>query len=537
MDVPEKKVRDQVARIAQSPRFNASEKQKRFLQFIVDEVFGGRAAQLKAYTVAIGVYDRPSTFDPQSDPIVRVEAGRLRRALENYYLSSNEEDLVSITIPKGGYIPLFKDISISLKDDIQKQPASSHQNPFAGPSIVLTPLANLSGEKNQDYFVDGLTEELTSELARFQDISVIAAQSAMRFKDQKLEPKEIGQDLGVRFLLTGSVRKGKADIKVTIKLYDTATTEQIWGMSFKENLAASDLITMQETISQHVVGHLADHYGVMNRRLSKESRKKCPSTLKSYDAVLKFYHYEMVLTRQSFMQAFGALEDAVRLDPEYGLAWAMLGHLYADSYALGFLEIDAPLDKALSCAQKGVTFDQDNQFVQDAITLVHFHRGDKTLFLKSVAETIALNPNAPYIVGVAGWHLCLFGEWEDGRKLLAKGMVLNPYHPTWFHLALFMDYYRRSDYENAFAEAVKFNFPDLFFDPLMRAAALGKMAKVHEARKAVKELLELVPDFTSQGKDLIGRYVKVPEVIDQISEGLILAGVETLDWADQGSQS
>jgi len=300
-------------------------------------------------------------------------------------------------------------------------------------------------------------------------------------------------------------------------------------MSFKENLAASDLIAMQETVSQHVVGQIADHYGLINRRLSKESRKKCPSILKSYDAVLKFYHYETVLTQQSFMQALWALEEAVRLDPDYGLAWAMLGHLHADNYALGFVEIDAPLDKALACAQQGVTLDQDNQFVQDAITLVHFHHGDKALFLKSVAKTLALNPNAPYIVGVAGWHLCLFGEWEYGRKLLAKGMVLNPYHPTWFHLAIFMDYYRQSDYENAFAEALKFNFPDLFFDPLMRAAALGKMAKVHEARTAVGELLELVPDFTSQGRELIGRYVKVPEVIDQVTEGLILAGLKPID--------
>ncbi|MFT5730453.1 MAG: adenylate cyclase [Desulforhopalus sp.] len=361
---------------------------------------------------------------------------------------------------------------------------------------------------------------------------VLAA--TLTFKDQKFDPKEVGQSLGVRFLLAGSVRKGTADIKVTIQLYDTATAEQIWGMSFKENLAASDLITMQETISQHVVGHLADHYGVLNSRLSKESRKKYPSTLKSYDAVLKFYHYETVLTQKSFMQAFDALEEAVTLDPDYGLAWAMLGHLHADNYALGFVKIDAPLDKSLACAQKGVTLDQYNQFVQDAITLVHFHRGDKALFLKSVAETIALNPNSPYIVGVAGWHLCLFGEWEHGRKFLAKGMVLNPYHPTWFHLAIFMDYYRQSDYENAFAEALKFNFPDLFFDPLMRAAALGKMAKVHEARKAVGELLELVPDFTNQGRELIGRYVKVPEVIDQITEGLILAGLKTIDWADRG---
>ncbi|MEJ2137107.1 MAG: hypothetical protein P8X86_17915 [Desulfofustis sp.] len=525
-DVPDEIVRTHLERLIQSSRFKASEKQKRFLKFIVEETLQGRATQLKAYTVAIAVYDRPSSFNPQVDPIVRVEAGRLRRALENYYLASNEGSPVRIEIPKGAYVPLFKDTRQSRSGDEWQQRASGRELLLPGSSIVLMPLKNLSGDEERDYFADGLTEELTSELARFQDISVIAAQSAMHFKDREADPKKIGQELGVRFLLTGSIRIGMTKIKATIQLFDTLTAEQVWGMNYKEDLAAADLIAMQETIAQRVVGSIADHYGLMNRRLSKESRKKRPSELKTYDAVLKFYHYETVLTLESFIKALNALEEAVQLDPSYGLAWAMLGHLHADNHALGFLDSADSLDKALACTQKGVALDKDNQFVQDAITLVHFHRGDKELFLKSVTETIALNPNAPYIIGVAGWHLCLYGEWERGRDLLAKGMVLNPYHPTWFHLALFMDYYRQDDYENAFAEALKFNYPDLFFDPLMRAAALGRMGKVHEAQNAAEELLELVPDFSSEGRELIGKYVKVPELIDKIIEGLIPAGLK-----------
>jgi adenylate cyclase len=525
-DVPEEIVRTHLKRLIQSSRFKASEKQKRFLKFIVEETLQGRATQLKAYTVAIAVYDRPSSFNPQVDPIVRVEAGRLRRALENYYLASNEVSPVRIEIPKGAYVPLFKDTRQSRGGDERQQNGSKRDLLLPGASIVLLPLKNLSGDEKYDYFTDGLTEELTSELARFQDISVIATQSAMHFKDQEADPRKIGQELGVRFLLTGSIRIGTSEIKATIQLFDTLTAEQIWGMSYKENLAAADLIALQETIAQRVGGSIADHYGLINRRLSRESRKKRPSELRAYDAVLRFYHYETVLTQKSFMQALNALEEAVRLDPDYGLAWAMLGHLHADNHALGFLDSTGSLDKALVCAQKGLTLDKDNQFVQDAITLVHFHRGDRELFLKSVTETIALNPNAPYIVGVAGWHLCLYGEWKRGRDLLAKGMVLNPYHPTWFHLATFMDYYRQDDYENAFAEALKFNYPDLFFDPLMRAAALSKMGRMDEAQKAAEELLELVPDFSSKGRELIGKYVKVPELIDKIIEGLIPAGLK-----------
>ena len=207
-DVPDEIVRTHLEGVIQSPRFNASEKQKRFLKFIVEETLQGRAAQLKAYTVAVAVYDRPSSFNPQVDPIVRVEAGRLRRALENYYLASNEAGPVRIEIPKGAYVPLFKDTSLSLGGDEWQQKASRREFLFPGPSIVLMPLKNLSGDEEQDYFVDGLTEELTSELARFQDISVIAVQSAMQFKDQEADPKKIGQDLGVRFLLAGSIRIG-----------------------------------------------------------------------------------------------------------------------------------------------------------------------------------------------------------------------------------------------------------------------------------------------------------------------------------------
>ena len=173
----------------------------------------------------------------------------------------------------------------------------------------------------------------------------------------------------------------------------------------------------------------------------------------------------------------------------------MLGHLHADNQALEFFEIEAPLEKAMAYAQKGATLAPENQFAQDALALVHFHRGDKEAFLKQVEQTIALNPNSPYFIGVAGWHLMLLGEWERGLPLMEEGMRLNPYHPSWFHLATFMRYYHREEFEDAFTEALKFNCPELFWDPVMRAAAHAQMGREQEARAAVGELLELEPDF------------------------------------------
>lgn len=518
----------QLKLVLEHPAFKGSEKQRKFLHFIVGETLAGRASQIKGYTIAVSVYGRSERFDPQLDPIVRVEAGRLRRRLDQYYLTAGKNDPIRITIPKGGYVPTFRVID-------QKGPAgdASDRENEAGvlrtkPSIAVMPLINLTGDPSQDYFVDGLTEEFTSELARYQDFCIIASQSTMHYKGKEADVVSIGRHLNVRFLLYGSVRRDSDTIKVTVRIVDSVSGEQVWGENYTRELSTSNLIAIQEAIGRRVAGAVADQYGLVSRRLSLESRKRPPEDLRAYDAVLRFYRYETQLTPQAFEEALEALERAVEIEPNYALAWSMLGHLHADNYALGFCDIDAPLDKALTFAQRGITLAPENQFASDALTLVHFHRGDKDLFFKYVDLTIALNPNSPYIIGVAGWHLMLYGEWERGLLFLRQGMQLNPFYPSWFHLATYMEAYHRGDLNSALAEAIQFNFPTLYIDPMMRAAVLGQMGKEEKARTALDELLKLEPDFSNRGRQLISRYVKVDDLVDAIIEGLRRAGLGDL---------
>ena len=521
-------IRTELDQILESGEFRGSDKQKKFLSFIVDESLAGRASQLKGYTIALAVYGRSETFDPQVDPIVRVEAGRLRRALEHYYFTAGKNNSVRIKIPKGSYKPTFNWIP-KPGSEVQTQVNQQEDNsPISRSSIAVMPLLNLTGDEDQAYFADGLTEELTSELARYQEFKVIASQSTMRFKGRNDDPREVGRNLGVRFLLAGSIQKDTITIKITVRLIEAATTAQIWGETYKRDLTAAVLIELQEEIAQRVVGVIADQFGLISRKLSRESRKKSPAELKAYDAILRFYHYETELTPQAFKKSLAALEHAIKLDPDYGLAWAMLGHLHADNHALGFCEIEAPLEKALTFAQKGVALEPHNQFARDALTLVYFHQGNKDHFLQHAEETIALNPNSPYVVGVAGWHMALFGEWDRGLALLKKGMKLNPYHPSWFHLAPYMDYYFRGEYEKAYTEALKFNFPGLYLDPVMRAAALSQLERGKEAKAAVGQLLKLEPDFATRGRWLLNRYIKVEELVEKVIEGLQKAGITGL---------
>ena len=300
-------IRTHLERILQSSEFKATDNQRKFLSFVVDETLEGRTSQLKGYTIAVDVYGRSEKFDPQMDPIVRLEAGRLRRALEHFYLTGGKNDFIRINIPKGSYVPTFQTVHILPSGGKIPTPQREDSALNTKPSVAVMPLINLTGNKEQEYFADGLTEELTTELARYQDFQIIASQSTMRFKSQKLDPQEVGRDLGVRFLLTGSVRKDLKTVKITIRLIDTSTAEQIWGESYKRDHSAADLIAVQEEIASRVIGIIADQYGLIKRRLSKESRKKAPADLKAYDAILRFYHYETELTPEAFEKALATL--------------------------------------------------------------------------------------------------------------------------------------------------------------------------------------------------------------------------------------
>ncbi len=521
-------IRAQLTRVLESPKFQAFRKQKSFLSYVVEETLQGRSADLKAYTIALDVYHRDESFDPQTDPIVRVEAGRLRRALDHYYATEGKKDEIIIHIPKGGYRPIFMRSEAPGLVKSPAEEAAQTNREFPKHSLAVLSLKNLGADGGRDYFAEGLTEELTSELARYQDISVIASQSSLQLKDNDNSYQSIGRKIGARFLLEGTIRTHREEFKTTFRLIDSETAAQVWQKDFKGVFKPAHLILMQEEIAQSVIGCIADQFGALARVLCREARKSIPSSLQSYDAVLRFHQFENTLTKEAFDSAYSALEKAVESDPDYGLAWSILAHLLADNHALRFSEIESSLDKAERFAKKGVALIPENQFAHDALALVYFHRGDKQLFLRHAGQALMLNPNAPYIVGVAGWHMMLLGEWEKGREHLHKGMRLNPLHPTWFYLAPFAYYYHRGEYEQAYLYAIKFNYPQLFWDQVMRASALAMLEDHETAEKVVEELLELMPDFTPNARQLIKGYIKVAEVEDQIISGLRQAGLEDI---------
>jgi adenylate cyclase len=294
-------VRAQLQRILDSPAFEASERRRRFLRYIVEEGLAGRADRLKGYAIATAVFDRDDSFDPQTDPVVRLEARRLRRALERYYLTAGRDDPIRIEIPKGGYVAICERQTGALPESAA--PAAPSRGPAllapafarfqrsslpasgaavvlgaalavatalawfwsAGapsdqsvaraaadpgvqePAVIVLPFANLTGTAAEDRFAEGLTEELISDLTRFEDLRVYSAPD--RPEDQGLpDPAALGRRPDVLYAVKGSVRRATGGFRMTVHLIDTASGRYLWSESFDRSPDRDGLVALQEAL-------------------------------------------------------------------------------------------------------------------------------------------------------------------------------------------------------------------------------------------------------------------------------------------------
>jgi adenylate cyclase len=520
-------VRAQLGRILASPEFHATDKMRDFLRYVVEEKLAGRSHRLKGYTIAVNVFGRGEDFDATNDPIVRIQAGRLRRSLERYYLVGGVRDPIVIDIPKGRYIPKFSVRSETPDDRGPQQPNAANQNVRVAhePSLAVLPFENVTGDAGQLALTVGLTEELVTELTRFQDVAVIPIQRTTAAAGLPADPLELGRAAGARFVLQGSVRRDPETIKVSSRLTDVDSGVQIWSESYTHPVAANRLIATQEEIASSVVAAVASEYGIIARRLSAESRKKAPAELDTYEAMLRYYAHQISPDPEGSVACFAALQRAVEREPEYGPAWSALATLYCQIFIWDVPGFERPLETALECARRAVTLEPGIQLCRLILAYVCF-LGDDVECSQQEAETaLALNPNSPYAVGSVGYFHAMRGEFSRGLPLLDRAIAMNPYHPSWFHSGSLVEALSRRDYEGALRVLRQQSPAHGVHVPVMYAAILAKLGRLEEARAHVEQLNEERPDFASRAGELLRRTLKVDVIVDDLIDGLRMAGM------------
>jgi TolB-like protein/Tfp pilus assembly protein PilF len=524
----EEQLKEQLNKIFGDPLFSLSEILKRFLAFIVHETFAGRSNQLKEYTIGVNVLNKPVDFNPQQNGIIRIHAGRLRRALHQYYHSNGINDPIIISLPKGSYVPSFNEpFSFEISEDNDE---TFRENVRHTPiSLAVLPFRHYETKLSRISFIEGLSEHLSNELSRFQDISVIAYHAMHRQTPEKnSDAKEVAPEPGARYIISGNILFQSDDLRIHVELIDSENSEKIWANMYERKFNAKNMFAIQDDIVKQVVDVLGDYCGLIVRHMAKASKLQKTNDMEVYSAILWYYHFHSEFTAEAFHRALKAMETAVRREPDYAMAWACLSELYLNAYLFDHTMRGNVYERSLKCALKATQLDPQCQNAYVALARSYNYLNDKKNCIAAIEHCISLNPGAVTIAGMEGFLFICCGENEKGFKLMERSIQLNRFYPPWFNAGFAFYYMLKKDYECAYYWAKKMNLPGLAWDYLLRASILGHLNRIPEARTVIHDLLKQFPDFHRRIKDYINLLILNEELSTMLTEGLQLSGLQEL---------
>lgn len=505
-------IREQVDRILASDAFVHSRRRRDFLSYIIGETLAGRGERLKGYTVAVEVFARPQSFDPAVDPVVRIEAGRLRDKLREYYETEGQGDPIRIDLPKGSYAPHIafrnavaadapldeggaavsgaSDASARSGENTAAAPAGWTWHAWrtwaipavasilvtgivgawlslapvrsvtgtdseaeidmpAGPAIAVMPFVNLSGDPKQDYFSDGLTEDILTELSRARELRVLARNSTFPYKEQEIDIAELGRALKVRYVLHGSVQRTGAGVRVTAQLIDTTTGAHVWTDRFDRGMA--DIFLIQDEIVSQIFARIAGFYGVIETTEARSATRKSPEEIQAYDLVLRAREVmQWDWSSANISLAKTILLEAVALDPTNAQARCELAWLAVIGRAFRYDKTPMLPEEILDQANKAVLLDPASARAHMVAAAAGFYMGQVDVFEHEAEQALKLAPYDAHIMGVLGFMTAASGDWERGVAMAVRANALNPGAVAgWYHATVFYDAYLKGDYQRA----------------------------------------------------------------------------------------
>ncbi len=366
--------------------------------------------------------------------------------------------------------------------------------PSDKPSIAVLPFENMSGDPEQGYFSDGVTEDIITELSRYPDFLVIARNSTFIYKAKPVDLREIARNLGVQYVLEGSVRRIGNNVRVSAQLIDAATGAHVWAERYDR--ALEDIFAVQDEITETIVGAL----GVtLEGARIKRARRKNPSSLDAYDKTLQAWAHFNRFSKQDNANARRLAEAAITLDPGYARAHAILAWALIMEFSSRWADdSDQALGQAHEAARKAVSLDDRNSYAYLGLGACENWLGRHDQAIANTRRAIELNPSDADAHAYFANVLVFAGRAEKALDELETAMRLNPHYPEWYLQFLGRAYFVQRRYEEAeaaFERVVTIN-PGWPWAHLILAATRAALGKTEEANAAVAEAQKISPSLT-----------------------------------------
>jgi TolB-like protein len=356
-----------------------------------------------------------------------------------------------------------------------------------GPSVAVLPFENKSGDPDQSYFADGLTENIITGLTRFREILVIGVSSSFAARDKTLDVQQVGHQLGVEHVVEGTVRKAANRVRVTAQLIDAASGHRVWAEQYDHDL--DDIFVVQDEITNVIVATLAGRIEGAGRHRAEH---KAAKDMSAYDYWLRGRHCLNSFTKDGFLEARRHFESALELEPGYARAYADLArsHLYEYEASWSEAPLEA-LDRCYQLAQKAVDLDDADSTARYALAWAYACRNQLELAMVHIEKAIALNPNDYHNLCAKSFYLAVSGKLAEGIACSSEAMRLNPFAPNACLFAIGLGEFGAKHYE----EAIRAFGAMTSYVPMWRAAYLAAcfayLGRDEQARDKAAEVFEL----------------------------------------------
>jgi len=384
------------------------------------------------------------------------------------------------------------------------------------PVLAVLPFNNLSAEVDE-YFADGLTEDIITNLSRFRDLLVIARTTTFQFKGQPVNLPSLCAELNAGYVVEGSVRRAAGRVRITAQLIDGATGHHLWADSYDREM--EDIFAVQDEVTRTIAATLG--VKVQGAALQR-AMKKSPNELDAYDCVLRARRYTTMLSADLHAEARDLLESAVARDPTYAEAHALLANVYLAEHRFDANPRPDPISRALAMAQKATELDPQNAYARCWLSIVHFFRHENDKFEAEAQLALSLNPNDPETLADIGHYLAFMGEFERGVELSRRAMALNPLHPGWYHFSFARYHYDRDEYAETLKVVERISMPHFYWTHMLNAAAQGQLGD-DQAAESLSEVYNLKPDFSAVAE--LNKWNAAPDDLEHLLEGLRKAGL------------
>jgi len=450
---------DALSRVLASKTFAEVFRLKKFLEYAVHETIAGRGERLKGFVIACEVFGKDDPSDAQTTTVVRVEAGRLRRRLKDYYESEGKKDPIRISIPKGGYSASFAAVKVDTPPQLHpgKPEAGKHPLrypttwilvtvsllllyflfgdrresstpgsdilPGVRPAIAVLPFQNMTGDSAGNLFAAGLTEDIVIDLGSLSELDVISISSVQAYRDQQSSPQEIGTQLGVGYVLLGSVRGMSPNLRVTASLYETAEGRQIWADRFDRK--AVDELALQKELAQKVVSSLSIRLQGDDGNLFGRNFTENREAWYLYKQAMNLANPPSEPARLELAQR--AFEQVIEMDP--GFAGGFAGSAYTRAFKVFFGHSQVPFadrQAAIELAARASDIDPSFGLTFSALAFIHLSKREFEQALNMSARAIEIQPSDPYVTVYHGFIVAANGDLESGISYAERALRLDP---------------------------------------------------------------------------------------------------------------